>query len=145
MLEAVAQHLRSQGPGRPPTALWCGMVMGIVWLSLRTRGFAQTLQAAKCWGRCATRTPEISDHALIPLTAHRVAVAAAFVPLKARCLEQSITLFVLLRRLGVNAEFRLGVQPYHFRAHAWVECDGKPVNERPDIIRGFVTLPEIPL
>jgi hypothetical protein len=32
---------------------------------------------------------------------------------------------------------RLGVQPYPFSAHAWVELDGEPVGDSPDSIALF--------
>ena len=68
-------------------------------------------------------------------------MAALFYPGRARCLEQSLALYVLLRRRGVPAELKLGVQPYPFNAHAWVELNGSPLNERLETVRQFVPLP----
>lgn len=62
-----------------------------------------------------------------------VALAAAFYPRRALCLEQSLALCWLLRRNGIAAELRLGVQPRPFQAHAWVEVDGRPLAERGDL------------
>jgi len=70
-----------------------------------------------------------------------VALAAALLPIRARCLEQSLVAHVMLRRHGFDASLRLGVQPYGFAAHAWVEIDGRPVNERSEIIRKLVPFP----
>lgn len=60
----------------------------------------------------------------------RVVMAAAFYPRRALCLEQSLALYVLLRRRGIDAALRLGVQTIPFSAHAWVEVNGVPVNEK---------------
>ena len=51
-----------------------------------------------------------------------------------------MALYVLLRRRGIGAELRLGVQPYPFNAHAWVELNGVALNEEPEIISQFVPL-----
>jgi hypothetical protein len=50
---------------------------------------------------------------------------------------------MLLRQRGIEAQLRLGVRPYPFGAHAWVEHGGKPVNEDPERVRSFVVLPEL--
>jgi hypothetical protein len=65
-------------------------------------------------------------------------MAAAFIPGRALCLEQSLALYVCLRRAGVAVGLRLGVQPYPFAAHAWVEYKGEPVGESWDRVGRFV-------
>ena len=71
--------------------------------------------------------------------AQLLATAAAFYPRRALCLEQSLALFVLLRRSGVAAVLRIGVQPLPFYAHAWVEVDGQSLNEQQDRIEQLAT------
>jgi len=125
-----------------PSAARCALLLLAVRAHLKARGFGPSVAAARRLG--ATRgagsglTPEEVER-----TAYRVAVAAAFFPGRAVCLEQSLALYVLLRRRGVPAELRLGVQVYPFYAHAWVELDGKPVNEDPERIQKFRALPEV--
>ena len=75
------------------------------------------------------------------LLAQRVATAAAFYPRRALCLEQSLTLFVLLRRAGAPAELKVGARTMPFAAHAWIELDGEPVNEPRDFIAQLVPFP----
>jgi hypothetical protein len=70
-----------------------------------------------------------SDAAAVALIARRLAIAAAFYPRRALCLEQSLALYVLLRRSGLSATLQIGVQPMPFYAHAWVEADGRAINE----------------
>ena len=55
--------------------------------------------------------------------------AAAWLPVRTFCLQQSLALVAVLRRAGVDARLRLGARPYPFVAHAWVVADGAPVNE----------------
>lgn len=106
--------------------------------SLRFAGFKRTLRWCRWWadrlGRAEARgTPE----AVI----RSVAVAAAFFPGRAICLEQSVAGHVLLRRYGHPSALRVGVQPYPFRAHAWVEVHGQPVFENEDELVKFVAFP----
>jgi hypothetical protein len=82
-----------------------------------------------------------NSEAIVAETTHRVSIAAAFYPRWALCLEQSLTLFVLLRRRGVRAELRLGVQPRPFYAHAWVEAGGRPISEAEDLPLTLATFP----
>jgi hypothetical protein len=87
--------------------------------------------------------PQPTD--LIERTSKRVAVAAAFFPGKALCLERSLVLTYCLRIQGVDARFRIGVQPLNFAAHAWVECDGVPISVDGEIVRKLVAFPETTL
>jgi hypothetical protein len=63
--------------------------------------------------------------------------AAVIVPLRTQCLEQSLSLLFLTRRVGVPAELRLGVVPAPFMAHAWLELDATPVNDEAEFLRMF--------
>jgi hypothetical protein len=95
-------------------------------------------------GRSGVSRQAVSaDFALIDDIAMRVATAAAFYPRRALCLEQSLALFVLLRRRGIAAGLRFGVQTLPFSAHAWVEVDGRPINERQGVIERLVTFQQV--
>jgi Transglutaminase-like superfamily len=48
-----------------------------------------------------------------------------------RCLERSASLACLLRSCGVPAELVIGAQRMPFKAHAWVEVQGRVVNDKP--------------
>jgi hypothetical protein len=125
---------------RPPGLVACAVVLAIVTLALRFGGLGRTTTVARrLTARCRDgRTP---DPACIALVVHRVDLAAAFFPGRARCLERSFALHVCLGRCGIATAVRLGVQPYPFAAHAWVELDGEPVGESPDSIAPFRALP----
>ncbi len=127
------------GPRHAPSVALTALVLVVVKVALTLAGFGRTLTAAQ-WlvGRRAagSASPE-----LLQATSRRVALVAAFFPGRALCLEQSTALWLLLRGRGVAADLRLGVQPYPWGAHAWVEHRGEPVNERPELTRNFVILP----
>jgi hypothetical protein len=125
-----------------PSWIYCLLLIATIVASLRWRGFAATLRSA---GRLAKpRTPGAPPStAFVDATARAVAIAGALFPGRAVCLEQSLALLILLGRSGAPVSLRVGVQPYRFRAHAWIECDGVPVNERGELIRGLVLLPDI--
>jgi hypothetical protein len=128
----------SAGAGAP-SLLRCLLLLLLADLSLRTAGLHRTAGWAE---RIAALGPARADsQRSTQATAARVALAAAFYPRRALCLEQSLVLFTLLRRGGTPARLRLGVRPLPFLAHAWVEVDGVPVNEQPDAIAQLVPFP----
>ncbi len=122
-----------------PSVGTCALALVLVKLSLKVAGFGRTYAAlTRLVGR---RGSEAVTPAVLAEAVRRVALVAAFYPGRALCLEQSLTLWYLLRRRGIDADLRLGVQPYPFGAHAWVEHRGEPVNESPEFVRTFTILP----
>ncbi len=125
-------------PGLPGT-LRCLALLVTFDLVLRVRGLERALKLARRLGAAGPIgpwSPESTD-----AVANRIAVAAAFYPRRALCLEQSLALFVALRRAGAPATLRIGVRPVPFAAHAWVEIGGKAVNEPQDFIGQLVPFP----
>jgi hypothetical protein len=47
------------------------------------------------------------------------------------CLQRSAATACFLKRYGVPAQMMIGAQQMPFRAHAWVEVDGRIVNDKP--------------
>jgi Transglutaminase-like superfamily len=47
------------------------------------------------------------------------------------CLQRSSATACLLKQYGVCAQMVIGAQQLPFKAHAWVEVDGKVVNDKP--------------
>lgn len=82
-----------------PSVLLCGFTLGrIKWL-LHTRRFEGTL----AWLRLATQdipASEVAEADHVRAIEYSVAMAGAFFPARARCLEQSLTLYYLARRQG---------------------------------------------
>ena len=50
---------------------------------------------------------------------------------EALCLQRSAATACLLKRTGVPAQMVIGAQQMPFKAHAWVEVDGRVVNDKP--------------
>ncbi|MBE0621754.1 MAG: lasso peptide biosynthesis B2 protein [Burkholderiales bacterium] len=74
-----------------------------------------------------------------------VNTAGLRLPLPPTCLTRSLLLGWLLRRRGVASQLRIGVRLAEgaVEAHAWVECAGVPINDRPDVGERFAPFAEI--
>ena len=124
---------------KAPSVARCALTLLAVRARLKVRGFGRSVAWARRRGERAPGARLAAEQ--VERAAYHVAVAAAFFPGRAVCLEQSLALYVLLRRRGVPAELRVGVQVYPFHAHAWVELDGEPVNEDREVVEKFRALP----
>jgi hypothetical protein len=127
---------------KAPHVATCTVLLLAADLTLKTLGLGRSVRLAR-WvaGRCRNAAQE--QRQLVAETARQVAIAAAFYPGRAQCLEQSLALFLLLRRRGMPVELRIGVQPFPFTAHAWVEHNGRPVNEQEDFVTRLAPFPSI--
>ena len=47
------------------------------------------------------------------------------------CLQRSAATACLLKKQGIPAQMVIGAQQMPFKAHAWVEVDGRVVNDKP--------------
>ncbi len=47
------------------------------------------------------------------------------------CLQRSAAATCLLKRYGIPARMVIGAQQVPFRSHAWVEVEGRVVNDKP--------------
>ena len=125
-----------------PSSFLCALTLIALDASLRILGMQRTIGLAhRLAGASAADTS--SARTLIAQTGRRIAVIAAFYPRRALCLEQSLVLFVLLRRRGVPVDLRIGVQPFPFVAHAWVEWHGLPINESEDFVSTLAPFPSL--
>ncbi|HEX6159531.1 MAG TPA: lasso peptide biosynthesis B2 protein [Thermoanaerobaculia bacterium] len=71
---------------------------------------------------------------------HSINRAAAFYFKRAWCLQRSAVTTCLLRLLGYPAEMIIGVRKMPFYAHAWVEIDGRVVNDARTVQSFYVVL-----
>jgi Transglutaminase-like superfamily len=60
-----------------------------------------------------------------------VALAMCFYWKRVLCLQRSVCAVRLLRRRGVPAQLVIGYRPVPFLSHAWVEVDGRVINDSP--------------
>ena len=72
-------------------------------------------------------------------TARMVQAAARQRLCRASCLPQALVVWWLLRRQGIVGDLRIGVRRQNGRlaGHAWVEHDGRPLNDREENCRLF--------
>lgn len=66
--------------------------------------------------------------------------ACVWYPTRAACLQRSVVAAWILRQHGIAAELVIGYRPVPFESHAWVEVDGRVVNDRPQYQRVFTVL-----
>jgi len=71
--------------------------------------------------------------------------AAGLAPIPATCLTRSLLLGWMLQRRGVTSQLRIGVRMNQGKldAHAWVEYEGVPINDQPDVGQQFAAFDEI--
>lgn len=110
-------------------------------LMLRVRGFGHTIRwiRKQVVGASATMVVDVE---IVRRAEHAVALAGAWYPGRALCLEQSLALYYLLRRQGVPVKYCSGARPYPFGAHAWVEYCGEPVNDVAEHVGWYTRMPD---
>ena len=103
---------------------WCALLnfdllslTGFAHLHSRVRRSAQR-------ARVSSRQPSIED------VIWSVDEACVWYVKRAMCLQRSVVATRLLRRYGHCAELVIGYRPLPFESHAWVEIDGRVVNDR---------------
>jgi hypothetical protein len=128
---------------RVPTATSCMLTLARVKLSLRRRGFAPTLAWAEGQrpriASDASASAEVIDRAV-----RFTRMAAALVPGRHECLEQSLCLVLTLREAGHAANIHFAARGYPFVVHAWVELNGCVLNDAPDYVASLLQLVEVP-
>jgi Transglutaminase-like superfamily len=117
------------------------MWLPLFWLGLRVFGLAR-LQAWIDHAPLAEKTsPSVTGLKGIGALVNS---AARYTPGPVTCLTRSLLLRWLLRRRGIASELRIGVQLVQGRldAHAWVEVEGVPLNDAPDVAQRFAAFNE---
>lgn len=56
------------------------------------------------------------------------------------CLQRSAVAVTLLRHYGISAEMVIGAQRLPLKAHAWVEVDGRVVNDKPEVQTDYLVM-----
>ncbi len=135
MTGKLRKFLALSGAERRALLAACAL-LPLFWAGLRIFGFARL----RAWiGRSpmgAQASPPIDElsalGALVNTAAHHTLGPA-------NCLTRSLYLWWRLRRAGIDSELRIGVRLNDgvLDGHAWVECAGVPVNDRPDVSADF--------
>jgi hypothetical protein len=113
------------------------------WFGLRVLGLRRFQARLRCddspAGHRLTREEVIRIATLVNL-------AARHAPFPATCLTRSMLLDWILRRRGIASRLHIGVRLTQgvLDAHAWVEYEGVPINDDPDVGRRFAAFAEVP-
>jgi hypothetical protein len=131
------QNLESvtTGVDKSGTLFWKAL-LGLVAFDLFgfANNFCRTYQFVRGWkvsGRAV-------DRDIVDRVCKAVNHACVWYPKRVLCLQRSTITTCLLRHSGVPAHVVLGAQKFPFKAHAWTEVDGVPVNERRDVQRLYL-------
>lgn len=110
-------------------------VICLRWVSYR-RWYAIMLRLSE---KSAEFLPLASAESTIRQVLRLFRIAVRRAPLPGNCLSQSLTLWWLLRRQGIESELHIGTcyQNDRFEAHAWVEYAGYPLNDSSDVRSRF--------
>jgi Transglutaminase-like superfamily len=124
-----------------PFTAWCE----VLWVVLKVRRALKRHGFGPTWERLQTDPQQnyITSRAGPLQVSRAVALVATLLPCRVRCLEQALASYMLLRPTIADITVRIGVTPHGFRAHAWVEVSGQPLNENADYLRtlGVFQLP----
>ena len=101
----------------------------------RPAGFARLCAVVNRWRPSSRRSP--FDPADVVWS---VDEACVWYVKRALCLQRSVVATWLLRRHGFAAEMVIGYRPLPFESHAWVEIDGRIVNDLPQYQHAFTVL-----
>ena len=138
-------RFRALSAAQQRTLLAAWAWLPLFWLSLRVLGLARFRE----WLQGTSPSPSPAGGILtvrdIQAFGESVNIAARHTPFPATCLTRSLLLNWMLQRRGVRSDLRIGVQLAlgTLYAHAWVECDGVPVNDRADIATEFAPFAEV--
>ncbi len=93
---------------------------------LKLAGFSALHQAVKEW---PLRKKASGEPQLISRLCSAANQACSWYPKQSLCLQRSVILTWLFRSYGVKAEMVIGVHKMPFYGHAWVELEGKVIND----------------
>jgi hypothetical protein len=79
---------------------------------------------------CQVRPIQVSEEFVQKICA-AVDIACTWYWKEVFCLHRSAATVCLLRQNGVNAQLVIGAQTIPFKAHAWVEVEGRVINDKP--------------
>jgi len=109
------------------------ILLPLVRWSLRLRGYGKTFTSLQ--KRVRSRAAGLETHPevreAVQITCPMVRAAVHHSLTQFTCLEESLTLWYLLREQGIHACLRIGVrkEKAEFEAHAWVEHEGEALNQ----------------
>ena len=124
------------------TVLLAGAAMPVFWLGLRVLGLPRFQAILQRRPVARSSSMPLAD---MQALGELVNIAARHTLGPRTCLTRSLLLGWLLQRRGVQSQLRIGVRLTQgaLDAHAWVECEGIPVNDRPDVSAQFASFGDL--
>ena len=116
----------------------------LIRLSLKLRSYNATMRTLERFARGRTRLPLRGGLPGRAAAAARLVYAAGTRrPFRANCLPKALVLRTLLLRHGIASDLRIGVRIIDGRleGHAWVEHEGVPLSQHPDVADRFKPFP----
>jgi hypothetical protein len=95
--------------------------------------FGNDFPKVHCFVKQWPVTRKLARHDAIERTCNAANHACVFYPKRVLCLQRSFVTTCLLRSCGIEAQLVIGAQKIPFKAHAWTEVNGQPINERRDV------------
>jgi Transglutaminase-like superfamily len=109
--------------------VWSALIRLIAFDLVTGRSFPRLHRVVRNWKVRAVTAPLGTTERVCDAVNH----ACIWYPKHVLCLQRSFVTTSLLRCRGVPARLVLGAQKTPFAAHAWVEVDGRAVNEDRDV------------
>jgi len=146
------QRYKAQDPASRRMFRRAALLLPLVRWSLRLRGYGKTFTSLqrriRFHAKGTDARPEAREE--VQVACRMVRAAARYSLAQYTCLEESLTLWYLLRKQGIPACLRIGVRKENekFEAHAWVEYGGEALNQDEAMHRHYAAfeqdLPEPP-
>jgi hypothetical protein len=113
--------------------------LALVDIALRALGFRRLMARVP---EAHEGTVRAAQHRRAGRFAYWLEVASHRHVVRARCLHRSLALHFWLRRKGLPSQLRIGVMKADgaLMAHAWVEMEGRVVNDRQADVAAFAVL-----
>jgi len=100
------------------------------------RNFSEMHRFVSRWN--TSRTTSSED--IVNRVCAAINYACVWYPKRVLCVQRSVVTTCLLRTCGVPARMVMGAQSMPFKAHAWVEVEGRVVNDKPYMAEMFAVL-----
>jgi len=132
------KYKRLKPPGRRILATIL-FSLPLVHLSIQLMGLSRTQTILSFFQKNIPAEPPIDLRPRLARARHIIRYTRLHGPFKGNCLSRSVLMQLLLQNQGISSQMIIGVRfdNAEFKAHAWLERDGNPLNERRDVRQRF--------
>jgi hypothetical protein len=128
----------------PPQPLRLAVVIAEAWIALAVFDLARPAGFGRFCAWLRRRPPSLRPSSVgASDIVWAVEEACVWYVKSAACLQRSTVATWLLRRHGFAAHMVIGCRPLPFESHAWVEIDGRIINDLPQYQRAFTVLERV--